>query len=215
MRFRREAAPAPVTIQRAERLHVGCGRSPIAGWLNVDALPLPGVDRVLDVGEGLPFEDVSFLYAEHFLEHLSLQEGLAFLRGCRRVLSPQGVIRLSTPNLDWVMKTHYRLGQWSSEEEALVDCLKTNRAFRGWGHQFLYNRQTLTLSLRTAGFEHVSFHSYGQSDRPELSGLEQHEEYDDVPDFPHVIIAQATGLATGDAANPEFFQIYHQDLTIR
>lgn len=215
MRFLRDAASSPVTIQRTERLHVGCGRSPIPGWLNVDQLPLPGVDRVLDVGEGLPFEDVSFLYAEHFLEHLSLQEGLAFLRGCRRVLSPSGVIRLSTPNLDWVMKTHYRLGQWSSEEEALVDCLKTNRAFHGWGHQFLYNRQTLTLALRTAGFERVSFHTYGESDRAELSGLEQHEKFVDTPDFPHVIIAQATGVAAGDPANPELFQIYHRDLTLR
>jgi len=215
MRFRREAAPPPVTIQRAERLHIGCGRSPIAGWVNVDQLPLPGVDRVLDVGEGLPFENVSYLYAEHFLEHLSLQEGLGFLRGCRRVLSPQGVIRLSTPNLDWVMKTHYRLGQWSSEEEALVDCLKTNRAFHGWGHQFLYNRPTLALALRTAGFERVRFYTYGESDRPELSGLERHEEYQDTPDFPHVIIAQATGLSAADTSNPELFQIYHQDLTIR
>ncbi len=202
-------------IERAERLHVGCGKSPIPGWVNVDQFPLPGVDRVLDVGEGLPFEAVSLLYAEHFLEHLSLQEGLAFLRGCRRVLAPSGVIRLSTPNLDWVMKTHYRLDHWSSDAEATEDCLKMNRAFHGWGHQFLYNRQTLTVALEAAGFQGITFHRYGESDRPELRDLERHETCEDEPAFPHVIIAQATGVAARDAPNPESFQLYHRDLTLR
>src|SRR5262245_55537926 len=139
MRLPRESSAPSVRIERAERLHIGCGNSPIPGWVNVDQFPLAGVDRVLDVGEGLPFENVSFLYAEHFLEHLSLQEALAFLRGCRRVLAPSGVLRLSTPNLDWVMMTHYRIRDWTSDGEAVEDCLKTNRAFHGWGHQFLWN----------------------------------------------------------------------------
>jgi len=214
MRSLRDAA-APVRIERVERLHVGCGRTPLEGWLNVDLLPLEGVDRVLDVSDGLPFRDVSRLYAEHFLEHLSLQEGLAFLRGCRRVLAPAGVIRLSTPNLDWVMRTHYRPEDWSSPDKAVLDCLQTNRAFHGWGHQFLYNRQTLTLSLETAGFERVTFHRYGESERPELRGLERHEAYADEPDLPHVIIAEATGGAVRDAPNPEPFEIYRRDRDLK
>jgi predicted SAM-dependent methyltransferase len=203
-----------VRIERAERLHIGCGNSPIPGWVNVDQFPLPGVDRVLDVGEGLPFRDVSFLYAEHFLEHLALQEALAFLRGCRRVLSAAGVLRVSTPNLDWVMLTHYRVGEWAAAAEAVEDCLKTNRAFHGWGHQFLYNRQTLALALTTAGFAEVTFHRYGQSDRPELVDLERHEPSSDHPELPHVIIAQATGIAP-ESPNPGAFQEYHRDVTLR
>jgi predicted SAM-dependent methyltransferase len=207
--------PTSWNVERADRVHVGCGKSPIEGWLNVDQLALPGVDRVLDVGQGLPFKDVAFLYAEHFLEHLSLHEGLAFLRGCRRVLSPAGVLRLSTPNLDWVMQTHYRCGEWASDTEALQDCLKTNRAFHGWGHQFLYNRQTLALALRTAGFEEVRFHLYGESDRPELAGLERHEPSPDSPDLPHVIIAEAWGISAGDPGNPEAFLEFQRDIDLR
>ena len=58
--------------------------------------------------QGLPFADVASIYAEHFLEHLALDDGLAFLAECRRVLRPDGILRLSTPNLDWVLLTHYR-----------------------------------------------------------------------------------------------------------
>ena len=125
-----------------------------------------------------------------------------------------GVLRVSTPNLDWVMLTHYRAGEWKAGAEAVEDCLKTNRAFHGWGHQFLYNRQTLTLALTTAGFADVTFHRYGKSDRPELADLERHEPSADEPELPHVIIAQATGIAP-ETPNPEPFQDYHRDVTLR
>ena len=71
------------------RLHVGSGSESIPGWINIDNHALPGVDHVLDVRRGLPFRDVRSIYAEHFLEHLSLDEGLAFLVECRRALSDQ------------------------------------------------------------------------------------------------------------------------------
>jgi predicted SAM-dependent methyltransferase len=175
------------------RLHIGCGQEAIAGWINIDNHALPGVDRVLDVRKGLPFRGVSAIYAEHFLEHLGFDDGLGLLKECRRVLAPSGVLRLSTPNLDWVYATHYRTSQVA--EEALHDCFQLNRAFHGWGHQFLYNRATLESALKAAGFATVRFHLYGQSDVPELSGIERHETWQDTPEMPHVLIAEASGEA--------------------
>lgn len=212
--FRNAARSGPATGAPV-RLHIGCGRSAIPGWVNVDQYPIPGVDRVLDVGDGIPFENVSHLYAEHFLEHLSLHGALSFLRGCRRVLTPSGVLRVSTPNLDWVVLTHYHYGRWDADAAAVQECLGLNRAFHGWGHQFLYNRQTLTLALRTAGFERIVFQAYGASDVPELRDLERHELYDDNPDVPHVIIAEASGRGAADLATPDSFRRYHQDLTAK
>src|SRR5262245_11816611 len=177
------------------RLHVGCGQEAIAGWINVDIRELPGVDRVVDVTQGLPFSDLETIYAEHFLEHLSLEQGLAFLRECRRALSEEGVLRLSTPNLDWVYATHYRPERWSTDRESLTDCMQLNRAFRGWGHQFLYNRPTLVAALSSAGFSGITFHRYGESARPDLANLERHETWQDSVDLPHVLIAQASGRA--------------------
>lgn len=176
------------------RLHIGCGQQAIPGWINIDNQALPGVDRVLDVRQGLPFRGVSAIYAEHFLEHLALDDGLGFLKDCRRALAPAGVLRLSTPNLDWVYATHYRTSP-SSAEETVHDCFQLNRAFHGWGHQFLYNRATLEAALKAAGFATIGFHAYGQSDVADLSGIERHETWQDTPDLPHVLIAEASGEA--------------------
>jgi predicted SAM-dependent methyltransferase len=184
---RRRWDPPPAT---RGRLHVGCGQEAIPGWINVDIRKLPGVDRVVDVTEGLPFSGLEAIYAEHFLEHLSLEQGLGFLAECRRALAEDGTLRLSTPNLDWVYATHYRTGR--AEREALVDCMQLNRAFRGWGHRFLYNRSTLAGALSAVGLSGVTFHQYGQSDRPALANLERHETWHDTADLPHVLIAEAS-----------------------
>ncbi len=175
------------------RLHIGCGQEAIPGWINIDNRELPGVDRVLDVRQGLPFQNASAIYAEHFLEHLALEDGLAFLRECRRTLAPEGILRLSTPNLDWVYATHYRTGTACSSETKISDCFQLNRAFHGWGHQFLYNREALESVLHAAGFRSVSFYRYGESAAAQLSGLERHQTWEDTPELPHVIIAEASG----------------------
>lgn len=188
------AAAAAASTSPA-RLHVGCGSEAIAGWVNIDSRPLPGVDRVLDVTSGLPFENVTAIYAEHFLEHLSFDDGLRFLAECRRALRDDGVLRLSTPNLDWVYLTHYQIGRWSEDEESLRDCFQLNRAFHGWGHRFLYNAPSLAAVLRASGFATVRFQKYGESDLAELRGLERHETWEDTPELPHVIIAEAQGRA--------------------
>jgi SAM-dependent methyltransferase len=181
------------TAKLQKKLHIGCGDVALPGWVNIDLAPYPAVDLVHDVTKPLPFENCSFIFAEHFIEHLSLQDGLRFLQHCRRALADNGVLRLTTPNLDWVWKTHYHPDQWSSAEDATNDCLQLNRAFYGWGHRFLFNWQTLDLLLRQAGFATTVQCSRGISDHVELQNLERHEEYPDTPDLPHVLVVEASG----------------------
>jgi predicted SAM-dependent methyltransferase len=196
------------------RLHIGCGQQAMPGWINIDNQPLPGVDRVLDVRQGLPFRGAAAIYAEHFLEHLTLDDGLAFLRECRRALAPSGVLRLSTPNLDWVYTTHYRTGP-TTPEESVRDCLWLNRAFHGWGHKFLYNRTMLEAALKSCGFSSVLFRQYGQSDVPELAGIEKHETWQDTPEMPHVLVAEASGEGPEEPLPPAMIKEFREAINVR
>lgn len=195
-------------------LHLGCGSVILPGWLNVDLQPYPGVERVLDVREGLPFKDVAYIFSEHFLEHLDLDDALALLRECRRVLREDGVLRLTTPNLDWVWATSYATrwtpesptratidaAQWPHDESAARDCVALNRAFRAWGHRFLYNRAMLEDALRRAGFARIEWCAYGESAHAPLRGLERHEQSPDTPALPHLLIVEASDRATHTSA---------------
>jgi predicted SAM-dependent methyltransferase len=179
----------------SKRLHIGSGSVHLDGWINLDNQHYDGVDAVIDVREGLPFDEVDFIFAEHFIEHLEYADGLQFLKECRRVLHPRGVLRLSTPNLDWVWVTQYHFGQWQEPQEEVRDCFWINKAFRGWGHRFLYNFETLTQTLREAGFARVEQASYSQSRYPELRNLERHELYVDAPGISHLVVVEATGVS--------------------
>jgi hypothetical protein len=210
-------APAPAAppqpgswgVPSPPRLHVGCGRVRIEGWLNLDIQALPGVDLVVDVYQGLYWKDVEAVYAEHFLEHLDLDRAVVFLVDVHRCLAPGGVLRLSTPNLDWVWETHY--SNASGEELRRLQGLRLNRAFHGWRHRFLWNRVLLGDALVACGFKDLRWCRYGESSREVFRGLEHHDTYEDRPDLPHVLIVEAAKGDRDPAALAELNALFERE----
>lgn len=87
-----------------KRVNLGCGRSPLDGWVNVDRLSGPGVDIVHDLdalrlplGE-LPFEDdsVDVFRAWHVLEHL--HHLLPLMQDCWRCARPDAQFEIAVPH---------------------------------------------------------------------------------------------------------------------
>lgn len=171
------------------RLHIGSGNVRLPGWTNVDAQRLPGVDVVADVTRGLDFAGAEAVFSEHFLEHLAVDDALRFLLEAHRVLMDGGWVRLTTPNLDWVWLTHYRLEGEAAEKRGAA--LAINRAFRGWRHQFLWNREMVAEALAACGFEAVRWCRRGMSELPFFRDLERHDTYGDSEEMPHILIVEA------------------------
>jgi SAM-dependent methyltransferase len=91
-------------MTRPRLLNFGCGSTLHAAWVNVDAAPAaPGVLKV-DLRRGFPFGSGEFdaAYGSHVLEHLPPAEGEALLRECRRVLKPEGILRIAVPDLETI-----------------------------------------------------------------------------------------------------------------
>lgn len=174
-----------------KRVQVGCGpHNQFEDWWNVDIEAFQGIDETLDATKPWPYTDLEYVFGEHFLEHLPLDGSVRFLTYSGNSLRTGGKLRLSTPNLEWVLRTHFPYED-SDPEKRVAATLNTNRAFHGWGHQFLYTQEMLGYLLSELGFEEVSFHAYGESDDPELSNLERHGKPRVDEGNPNVIIAQA------------------------
>jgi predicted SAM-dependent methyltransferase len=198
------------------RLHVGCGPVALPQWINIDLKPSPAVDFRADVLHGIPFRSVRHIYAEHFIEHLSYGDAVRFVAACRAALLDEGVLRLSTPSLQWVIQTSYVDSPGEGEDDRLRDCFSINRAFRAWGHQFLYNLPALTALLQNAGFATVRSYTYGESDTPGLAGLEQHERDADYFKEPHIIVVEASGRADPQTIRGHaYIEQYTRDLGAR
>ncbi|MFQ5542953.1 MAG: methyltransferase domain-containing protein [Nitrospiria bacterium] len=159
-----------MNVSQLEQLHIGCGQVYFDGWMNID-LESPKADLHHDLRNPLPFSDVSvrYIYNEHFLEHLDLPSGIAFLKECYRVLRPGGILRIAMPDLQFVIDRYQN--NWQNQDwlkwpeyrfiESRVQMI--NIAFRSWGHLYLYNREELQLRLKQCGFTEVTFHEKGKS----------------------------------------------------
>jgi predicted SAM-dependent methyltransferase len=171
-----------------KRLQVGAGRMKLEGWLNTDIEPQPG-EVFLDAGVVFPFPDKTFkyVYGEQVIEHLTYQEAQVFVRESFRVLAPGGRIRLATPDLlllialfnpektptqKKVLDFHVRTNKLSTTP--LPETAWFNRLNHAWGHQFLYDPQSLTATLDAAGFTSVTHVKLGESDAPDLQNIEMH-----------------------------------------
>jgi hypothetical protein len=175
-----------------KRVQVGCGpHNAMEDWWNTDIRPFRGLDEVLDATKPWPWRNLDYVYGEHFLEHLALDEAIDFLTHAGNSLRVGGSIRLSTPNLDWVLETHYARSA-RDRRERVSGTLRINRAFHGWGHRFLYSQETLEFVMAEMQFEGIRFCAYGESDDPELSGLERHGNYWVAGGKPSVVIIEAS-----------------------
>ncbi|WP_310484194.1 methyltransferase domain-containing protein [Chamaesiphon sp. VAR_48_metabat_403] len=152
------------------KLHIGCGGNMLPGWLNSDLKPFSPNIFNLDATKPFPLENDRFdcVFSEHMIEHISYADGLLMLTSCFHALKPQGKIRISTPNLPFLIDL-YKEGKssqqheyikWATHEfvphvDAYHDTFVINNFVRDWGHQFIYDEKTLRLSLERAGFTNI------------------------------------------------------------
>jgi len=83
------------------RLNVGCGRSPLEGWVNLDSVALPGVDIVVDLEScattPLPFSEnsVEEFLLSHVLEHI--RQVLELMQELWRIAKPDAKMLVRVP----------------------------------------------------------------------------------------------------------------------
>lgn len=174
-----------------KKLHIGSSDRNLAGWLNADIEIHPGV-FLMDASREFPFPDGTFdyIFSEHMIEHIPYDKGTCLLRECHRILRPGGIIRIVTPDLAAVIGLYaehlaeiqrkylsYFLATFNSESFPVSAASAINSMFRQWGHQFIYDEQTLENAMCTAGFNSIKRKRLGASDYPELKNLENVQRY--------------------------------------
>ena len=83
------------------RLNLGCGDTPMAGWINVDLFPGPGV-QIVDLRERWPWGDstVNAVRAWHLFEHLP--DRVHTMNELWRIMAPDAVAEIQVPTVDGV-----------------------------------------------------------------------------------------------------------------
>ena len=172
------------------KLHIGCGVHLLSGWLNTDYEPELPMVMHLDASQHFPFKEATFdyIFSEHVIEHISYRDGMKMLAECFRVLKSSGKVRISTPDLAFLIdltrpdKSDLQRAyiKWAvnaftpgapDDNEAFV----INNFVRNWGHTFIYDEKTLRGAMASAGFKAITKCDIFESTDDALRNLENEE----------------------------------------
>ena len=156
------------------KLHLGCDKRYIPGFIHVDLADFPHIDYHHDVRTLPMFDDNSadLIYACHVIEYFDRIEVLDVLREWHRVLKPGGILRLAVPDfaaLCQVYQQHEDLsliygplhGRW---------VVRTATGEKVIYHRTVYDFEDLRSVLESVGFKNVHRYDWRQT---------MHKDYDD------------------------------------
>jgi len=158
------------------KLHLACGvRNFGSDWMHIDGGEATHLDyRIRDL-DCLPLEDNQFdlIYCSHAIGYFDREKIKLILAEWRRVLKPNGILRLATPDFDQITYL-YRTGQFE-----LDDFL--GLLYGKWGFssgtaepniyfKTTYDLQSLSKVLKEAGFVDVVLYDYNMT---------EHSQFDD------------------------------------
>ena len=94
-------------------LNLACGSkiSNVGDWTNIDFYsPYRDVLR-MNILEGLKFPDMTFdvVYSSQFIEHLTIDQAHDVLREIIRVIKPNGILRIVTPDMEELARSYLEL----------------------------------------------------------------------------------------------------------
>ena len=149
------------------KLHLGCGiRNFGTDWIHIDKADLDHIQH--HNVTSLPFKDNScdVVYASHLLEYFDRVEVLEVLKEWKRVLKPEGILRVAVPDFEQLSKL-YNNGY--SLERIL------GPLYGKWGdpsvyHKTVYDFRSLKTVLFICGFHKVVRYNWRDT---------EHSQYDD------------------------------------
>lgn len=156
------------------KLHLGCGKRYIPGFVHVDLDDFPHIDYQHDARSLPMFEDntAALVYACHVIEYFDRIEVLDVLREWYRMLKPGGVLRLAVPDFAAMVEVYRKYGDLSLIHGPLYGpmVIHTDSGERTIYHRTVYDFETLRSVLESVGFNNVRRYDWRRT---------IHKDYDD------------------------------------
>jgi len=154
------------------KLHVGCGKRFIPGYLNIDIQPYEGVDLVADISN-LPFPDgsVDFIYSCANIEHFGRYRYKKVLAHWYAKLRPGGGLRLSTADFEAVCEEYRENGTIDDLLGLVVGGQKDAYDLHG----MIFDFRLLESSLNEVGFINVRRYDWRDTELASL-GIDDYSQ---------------------------------------
>ena len=153
------------------KLHLGCGKRHIPGFVHIDAVDYPHVDHVatIDNLSFIPDDSVDLIYNCHVLEHFKRRDVERVLREWCRVLKPGGVLRISVPDFSRLCEVYQREGKL----DLVIGSLFGRQDYLYNIHYNVFDFAALSEVLQQAGFVDMRTYDWRQTEHAGIDDFSQ------------------------------------------
>lgn len=153
------------------KLHLGCGKRHIPGFVHIDAVDYPHVDHVatIDNLSFIPDDSVDLIYNCHVLEHFKRRDVLRVLKEWHRVLKPGGVLRTSVPDFAKLCEVYQR----ENKIELVIGALFGRQDYLYNIHYNVFDFASLAQALEQAGFVNVRRYDWRATGHADVDDFSQ------------------------------------------
>lgn len=133
-------------------LHLGCGSVLLPGFINLDIREETNAEK-LSLVYPLDYDMNMFdlIYSSHILEHFPRKQTLAILKEWVRVAKRGGILRLSVPNFEALVKIYNK----EKDLEQIIGPLYGAQDYRYNYHNTVFDLKTLKNLMEKAGLTAV------------------------------------------------------------
>lgn len=186
-------------FKKIDKLHIGCGRYFVKGWLNIDNRSTAESPHgrityrngifVLNIDfhalDFTVFNKIKYIYSSHFIEHITHSQARKFLAEAYRCMDKGGIVRLSCPDMGLWIRNYYENNESFFQKYRAryikdPDIKTIGDTFmsqcHGHNHKWNYDFESLKLMMEAVGFIDVIKKSQFDSVIPDITKLEPEEE---------------------------------------
>ena len=153
------------------KLHLGCGKRFIPGFVHIDAVDYPHVDHVATI-DNLSFiqtDTIDLIYNCHVLEHFKRRDVDRVLCEWLRVIKPGGTLRVSVPDFSKLCEVYQR----DNKLELVIGALFGRQDYLYNIHYNVFDFNSLSQSLEQAGFVNVRRYDWRQTEHADMDDFSQ------------------------------------------
>lgn len=153
------------------KLHLGCGKRYIPGYIHIDAVEYPHIDHVSTI-DHLSFiqdESVEVIYNCHVLEHFKRKEVGRVLAEWRRVLKKGGVLRTAVPDFEKICEIYMKYKDISK----VIGPIFGKQDYLYNIHYNVFDFESLSEVLNHAGFGEIKKYDWRKTEHADVDDFSQ------------------------------------------
>jgi predicted SAM-dependent methyltransferase len=153
------------------KLHLGCGKRFIPGFIHIDAIDYPHVDHVtsIDSLSFIPDNTIDLIYNCHVLEHFKRRDVPRILAEWLRVLRPGGTLRVAVPDFAALSKLY----QMNGDLGQIIGALIGRQDYLYNIHYNVFDYNTLKICLETVGFKEIRHFNWRETEHADVDDFSQ------------------------------------------